>query len=156
MGSKRITPENPHGLTDKERIFCLEYKTNGRNGTAAARSAGYKQPNEVGSDNLVKAHIQAFLAEILEPDIERVPAIATYLETQEFLTGVMRGSITGTFTTRDGTTQDMPDHGAKLKAVQLLGQMHGWFKPSQAAPKSPGREAFDRSIRELRESIKGG
>lgn len=48
-------------LTTKEQLFCIEYCSNGSNGTRAAIAAGYseKTAREIATQNLSKLHIQA-------------------------------------------------------------------------------------------------
>lgn len=63
------TIDNPHGLTDLELRFCLEYAVD-LNGTQAVKRAGFKYSSENAaakraSDQLRKPHIRAYLAEIL-------------------------------------------------------------------------------------------
>ena len=47
-------------LTDKEQMFCIEYCSNGYNGTKAAISAGYSlhTAKEIAAQNLSKLHIK--------------------------------------------------------------------------------------------------
>jgi phage terminase small subunit len=51
----------PKKLTTKEQLFCIEYCSNGSNGTRAAIAAGYseKTAKEIATQNLSKLHIQA-------------------------------------------------------------------------------------------------
>jgi hypothetical protein len=51
-------------LTDKQQVF-IEYYLSCWNATEAARQAGYKNPNQVGPENLVKLGIQERIQERL-------------------------------------------------------------------------------------------
>ena len=57
--------DNFSGLSDKQRIFCLEYAASW-NGTRAAIKAGYseKAARAIASENLTKPNIQAYIKHI--------------------------------------------------------------------------------------------
>lgn len=77
-------------LTQKQRIFCEEYiKTT--NATKAAIAAGYseKTARSIGSENLTKPDISAYIKDRLE-EINR-EQIASTDEVLRFFTSVMRG-----------------------------------------------------------------
>lgn len=77
-------------LTQKQRIFCEEYiKTT--NATKAAIAAGYseKTARSIGSENLTKPDISAYIKDRLN-EINR-EQIASTDEVLRFFTSVMRG-----------------------------------------------------------------
>jgi len=49
------------GLTERQRKFCEAFAGNGGNALAAARSAGYKKPQQQSGQNLQKLEIQKAL-----------------------------------------------------------------------------------------------
>lgn len=99
------------GLTEKQRRFVEAHSSNGGNATAAARSAGYKQPLPQGCENLKKPSIQAAI-EALRQEVTS-EAIASREQRQTFWTEVMRD---------DGV--EMRD---RLRASELLGKSQGDF-----------------------------
>ena len=78
------------GLTEKQKRFVDFYIKTG-NATEAARNAGYKHPNPVGPENLVKLGIRAAIDARLKK-IEG-PRIANAAEVMKFLTSALRGEI---------------------------------------------------------------
>jgi phage terminase small subunit len=134
-------------LTIKQKRFADEYIISG-NATEAARIAGYKHPNKVGSENLVKLGIKKYIEERLE-ELESTK-IADQKEVLEYLTRVMRReesehtvvTITtevseyvpderGTMRKKTVKTEEpqVVEMPAKLsdtnKAAELLGKRHG-------------------------------
>lgn len=100
-------------MTPKQQAFVEHYAACG-NATEAARSAGYKKPRSVGSENLTKPDIQSALAAMTEKVISA--RIATAQERQEFWTAVMRAD--------KGYEAEMKD---RLKASELLGKVQQDF-----------------------------
>jgi phage terminase small subunit len=108
------------GLTRKQKAFCENYIANGGNATQAAIDAGYK-PNSaksVGSENLSKPDIAAYIGELSKPTEEK--RIASAEEVLEYLTMVvdakkkeLRGEAAETVKTADAN-----------KAADLLGKFH--------------------------------
>ena len=103
------------GLSPKQQAFVEHYAACG-NATEAARRAGYKNPNKVSAENMVKIGIQSVIQEITESSKQQ--RIATAVERQEFLTTMMRGEI-------EGEPKD------RIKACELLGKMQGDFIEKQ-------------------------
>lgn len=81
----------PTKLTDKQRLFCEAYLSNGFNLTQAAITAGYKtdNPRNIGAENYAKPYIKEYiqkrvreqlqgLDELKSKWIERVSEIAFY------------------------------------------------------------------------------
>lgn len=64
------------GLTEKQKIFCREYIYDW-NATRAAKAAGYSEETarQIGSENLTKPDIQAYISEI-QKDLEKVAGIS--------------------------------------------------------------------------------
>jgi phage terminase small subunit len=108
------------GLTRKQKAFCENYIANGGNATQAAIDAGYK-PNSaksVGSENLSKPDIAAYIRDLSKPTEEK--RIASAEEVLEYLTMVvdakkkeLRGEAAETVKTADAN-----------KAADLLGKFH--------------------------------
>lgn len=64
------------GLTEKQKIFCREYIYDW-NATRAAKAAGYSEDTArvIGSENLTKPAIQAYITEI-QKDLEKIAGIS--------------------------------------------------------------------------------
>jgi phage terminase small subunit len=73
------------GLTEKQKIFCREYIYDW-NATRAAKVAGYSDDTaySIGSENLKKPEIQAYVKEIQE-DLEKTAGISRLRIVQEHL-----------------------------------------------------------------------
>lgn len=67
-------------LTKKQEMFCREYIID-FNATRAALAAGYSEKSayQIGSENLNKVEIQAFLSELMQERNERVKIDADYV-----------------------------------------------------------------------------
>ena len=67
-------------LTKKQEMFCREYIID-FNATRAALAAGYSEKSayQIGSENLNKVEIQAFLSELMQARNERVKIDADYV-----------------------------------------------------------------------------
>lgn len=67
-------------LTNKQEMFCREYIID-FNATRAALAAGYSEKSayQIGSENLNKVEIQAFLSELMQARNERVKIDADYV-----------------------------------------------------------------------------
>lgn len=77
-------------LTEKQKRFADEYIKLG-NATEAARLAGYKNPNKVGPENLVKLGIKSYIDKRLK-EMESV-RIMDAKEAMELLTEIARGEM---------------------------------------------------------------
>lgn len=64
------------GLTEKQKQFCREYIYDW-NATRAAKAAGYSEDTarSIGSENLTKPDIQAYISEI-QKDLEKIAGIS--------------------------------------------------------------------------------
>ncbi len=97
-------------LSEKRRLFVEAFMGVAQgNATEAARIAGYKAPNPVGSQLLAIPSVKAAIEE------RRLdcPLIASRQERQQVLSGFLRDVELGT--------------GHRLKAIELLGRMQGDF-----------------------------
>lgn len=107
-------------MTPKQKGFADYYIELG-NATEAAIKAGYskKSARQVGSENLSKPYIKAYIDERLkEMESKR---IASGEEVLQYLTKVMRGEEKDQFDL-DAALQD------RTKAAELLGKRYGLFK----------------------------
>lgn len=77
-------------LTEKQQRFADEYIRLG-NATEAARLAGYKNPNKVGPENLVKLGIKSYIDGVLAEMSSKRVMDAT--EAMELLTSIARGEM---------------------------------------------------------------
>lgn len=75
--------DNFSGLSDKQRIFCLEYAASW-NGTRAAIKAGYseKTARAIASENLTKPNIQAYIKHI-QSDIAAAAGVSAFRNLME-------------------------------------------------------------------------
>ena len=99
-------------LTKKQKRFCEEYiKT--ANASASAIAAGYseKTAGAIGSENLKKPEISAYIKGRLEEQDKKIVADAN--EILEFYTSVMRGEVKDQF----GLDSSLSD---RLKAADSL------------------------------------
>lgn len=99
-------------LTKKQKRFCEEYiKT--ANASASAIAAGYseKTAGAIGSENLKKPEISAYIKVRLEEQDKKIVADAN--EILEFYTSVMRGEVKDQF----GLDSSLSD---RLKAADSL------------------------------------
>lgn len=83
-------------LTPKQKAFADYYIECG-NSTEAARKAGYsaKASRFIGSENLTKPNISAYIAERMQP-IEKA-RVASADEVLQFFSSVMRGEVKDQF-----------------------------------------------------------
>lgn len=87
-------------LTERQRRFVEAFVETG-NATEAARRAGYKNPNKVGPENLVKDGIcKAIKARLKEMEAAKT---ATPEEVIQFLSASMRGEIKEDVVINEGT-----------------------------------------------------
>lgn len=72
----KVKEPNTDGLTEKQKIFCREYIFDW-NATRAAKAAGYSEQTaySIGSENLKKPEIQAYIAAI-QKDLEKIAGIS--------------------------------------------------------------------------------
>lgn len=103
-------------LTPKQKAFCKEYVKNAGNATQAAIVAGYSPKNakDMGSENLAKPHISAYIAELQdEIDKQNGHDIMSLAEIQKRRSDIARGTEKDSF----GFT---PDFASQLKAMNDL------------------------------------
>ena len=83
-------------LTPKQKAFADYYIECG-NATEAAKRAGYSEGSarQIGTENLSKPSISAYIAEKTKPTEDK--RIATGQEVMEFFTAVMRGEVLDAF-----------------------------------------------------------
>lgn len=83
-------------LTAKQKKFCEEYIRSG-NAADAARKAGYSKAtaNAIGSENLTKPYIAAYIKQRL--DEQEAAMVADTNEILRFYTAVMRGEVKDQF-----------------------------------------------------------
>lgn len=118
-------------MTPKQQKFCDEYLISG-NATDAAIKAGYspKTAKNIGSENLTKPDVRAYIDEQLEK--LHSAKIADADEVLQYLSAVMRGEHTEEVPLLVGDgIQQLTDKmvGAKdrLKAAELIGKRYGLF-----------------------------
>ena len=109
-------------LTEKQQRFADEYIRLG-NATEAARLAGYKNPNKVGPENLVKLGIKSYIDGVLTEMSSKRVMDAT--EAMELLTSIARGEMEETIYigTADGveTIDDKrPDINQRTAALKEI------------------------------------
>ena len=124
--NRPITPyEN---LTIKQQRFIDFYDGNG---TQAAEKAGYKNPRQMGSENLSKPDIQHALK--TREHLRRRGLIADREERQVLWTKILRGDekqsvIVGTDAEGNAIVQEIPPKlSNRLKASELLGNSEADF-----------------------------
>lgn len=114
-------------LTTKQELFISAYlgPANG-NATEAARRAGYRNPRQMGYENLTKHDIASKIAEKVDE------AGATAADVLRELTSVAMADwkdfVRVTGRAKDGeATGVQSDIGSKVKALELLGKYHQLF-----------------------------
>jgi len=125
-------------LTVKQQRFVDYYDGNA---TQAAEKAGYKNPRQIGSENLSKLDIQHA---IRTREIRRRKGhIATREERQAFWTKILRGeekqpAIVGTDGEGNSLVTDIPPKMTdRLKASELLGRSEADFTDKVAVEEEP-------------------
>lgn len=99
-------------LTPKQKAFADAYIETG-NASEAARRAGYKSKNmnNIGSENLAKPCISAYIKERM--DALEAQHVATADEVMRFFSSVMRGEVKDQFGL-DASLQDRLSAGKEL------------------------------------------
>lgn len=122
-------------LNARQKAFCEYYVVSG-NATDAAIKAGYKEKNarKIGSENLTKMDIKAYVEELMQKlESERT---ASAKEVLEFLTKSMRGEIkeevvvvegTGDGTSEARTVKKQIGLRDRIKSAELLGKRYRLF-----------------------------
>lgn len=113
-------------LTPKQKAFADAYIETG-NASEAARRAGYKAETagEMGSENLKKPHVSAYINERMRPTEQK--RIASADEVLLFLSGVMRGEIRDQF----GLDASLSD---RISAAKELQKRHDAAAKAEVAP----------------------
>lgn len=120
-------------LRPKQKRFCEQYVTNGGNGAAAARIAGYSEKstdslNHQAAENLTKPHIVAFIAE-LRKAIGEDFAVTAEEVVRLLRKAVERGFADIPVLDREGseTGEYRNDLPSAIRATELLGKTIGVF-----------------------------
>lgn len=122
-------------LTLKQQAFSDYYIELG-DATKAARLAGYseKTASAIGSENLKKPNIKAYIAERLAQIQSK--RIASAEEVLEYLTSVLRGESEsevvvveniGDYVSEARRVKKAPDEKERLKAADLIGKRYGIY-----------------------------
>jgi len=122
-------------LNARQKAFCEYYVASG-NATDAAIKAGYKEKNarKIGSENLTKTDIKAYVKELMDKaESER---IASAEEVLQILTSTMRGEIQEEVIVVEGEGDGVSSARImkkqvsakeRIKAAELLGKRHALF-----------------------------
>jgi len=122
-------------LNARQKAFCEFYVASG-NATEAAIKAGYKEKNarKIGSENLTKTDIKAYVKELMDKaESER---IASAEEVLQNLTAMMRGEIQEEVVVVEGKGDGISTASIikkqvsakeRIKAAELLGKRHALF-----------------------------
>ena len=122
-------------LNARQKAFCEYYVASG-NATDAAIKAGYKEKNarKIGSENLTKMDIKAYVKELMDKaESER---IASAEEVLQHLTAIMRGEIqeevvviegNGDYSSSASIIKKQVSAKERIKAAELLGKRHALF-----------------------------
>lgn len=118
-------------MTPKQKRFCDEYLID-CNATQAAIRAGYseKTAKQIGTENLAKPDLRAYIDQRLEEMQSKTIASAT--EVMQYLTSVMRGESKSSVLALCGdgcqeVIEKAPDEKEQLKAAELIGKRYGLF-----------------------------
>jgi phage terminase small subunit len=117
-------------LSAKQTLFVAAYLGNARgNATAAARSAGYKQPRISGQENLLKPAIRAQIdAELQARAMSEYEVLAELAEVARVEWHVLARAR---------------ELGSKVRALELLGKYHKlWADRVEIAGKDGGPLTF--------------
>ena len=127
---KEKKPVQKNGLSPKQEAFCLAYAASG-NATDAYKKAGYKYASENAAaansarlirNDKVRARLEEIAAEV------RSRKIMDITEIQERLSDIGRQETTEEYITMEGIRLEKRVAAKDaLKAMELLGKMHGAF-----------------------------
>ncbi len=118
-------------MTEKQRRFCDAYLANGCNATQAAIEAGYrkKTARSVGSENLTKPDISAYLSEQIRK--MHSSKIASADEILSFLSSVAMGEEKETVVASNGKVVEVPvSMQNRMKASDMILRAHGRYNQS--------------------------
>lgn len=112
------------GLNPMQEKFCEVYLTNGRNGAAAARAAGAKDPKPYASKNLKRPEVQAYLETIKESARETIKRRFSYTAEDSFekLSEIQEKAI------KD------KQYGPAIKAEEQKGKLAGLYESEEGKP----------------------
>lgn len=110
-------------LTPKQKAFADYYIECG-NSTEAARKAGYSEKSSrfIGSENLTKSNISAYIAERMQTQNEA--RVASADEVLQFFSSVMRGEIKDQFGL-DAALSDRLNAGKELMKRHMVAESAG-------------------------------
>lgn len=115
-------------LTDKQKAFIDAYCSVSKfNATDAARRAGYKHPNQQGSETLAKlgAEVSQRMQELQE---KSGASIMNQQELAEFFSNVTMGKETEKVVANTGKVVEVPvSMKDRIKTAELLGKSYGMF-----------------------------
>jgi phage terminase small subunit len=115
------------GLTLKQRLFCEHYLSNGKNGSEAARQAGYSKDTSgsIAAENLQKPQIVKYLKERMKEVIEKAGAGIDWRI--EMLKKTAEGSFNGA-ASKDG----LINAAGVVSSISELNKMDGSYAPSKS------------------------
>ena len=115
-------------LTDNQKAFIDAYCSVSKfNATDAARRAGYKHPNQQGSETLAKlgAEVSQRMQELQE---KSGASIMNQQELAEFFSNVTMGKETEKVVANTGKVVEVPvSMKDRIKTAELLGKSYGMF-----------------------------
>lgn len=126
------------GINPQQEKFCQEYLKNGRNGTAAAKAAGAKDPGNYASRNLKRKPVQEYLATLeqgaketiknrfsytIEDCFDKLVTIQTKaLADKQYAPAIkaeeMKAKLAGFFTEEQGKPQDITINVKTFSAME--------------------------------------
>ena len=136
-------------MTKRQEKFCEEFVSNGGNGAAAARSAGYTQSGAkvIASRLLGREEVQQKINSTLETI--KSEKIADQTELLEFLSLVMRGQVIDHVVTPGGKVIETPPRVTeRLRACESLCRIQCLFN-SAAETKDLGVERYLNALESL-------
>lgn len=123
-------------LTPKQKAFADNYIANGGNATDAARKAGYSERSarDIGSENLTKPHISAYIAE-RQSQIEKQKGtdIMSLAEIQQRRTAIARGEAKDSFGFAPEFSEQLKSMNDLEKALTIKEQKEAQQKAEEAA-----------------------
>ncbi len=110
-------------LTKKQETFCRRYVEQG-DARAAARSAGYGNSRMAAKRNLANPAVLRRIEALRQGGPEELHEVAAPEEILEFLTEVMRGTVSP-------RQDDVPKVSERTRAAELLGRNQRLFGESK-------------------------
>lgn len=116
-------------LTFKERKFVEAYAGEAAgNGTKAAEMAGYRGSRGALATRATELLRKSDVAEALDALLEHDPLVAGRVERLRFYSAVMRGEVTETRTSAEGTPYEVCPVSMRLRAAEKLSTIAGDFR----------------------------